>query len=131
MDWLTQNWVWIALAIGGVWLFRRGGLAGCGMGGHGAHAGHGGGAGPAQGGTPSGSDPMRNQGAFGTATPEKTVDPISGQEVLTTRALTTVYQGRVFYFENASNRERFEAAPEKYTRDAAPAARPHRHYGGC
>jgi hypothetical protein len=35
MDWLTQNLVWILLAIGAVWLFGRGRLAGFGMRGHG------------------------------------------------------------------------------------------------
>jgi hypothetical protein len=72
MNWLTQNWVWIALAIGAVWLFSRGGLAGCGMGGHGGHGGHdghGGGTGPAPGGT-SGSA-TGNQGTPASVTPQK------------------------------------------------------------
>jgi hypothetical protein len=33
MDWLSQNWIWIALAIGAFLLFRRMGVGGCGMGG--------------------------------------------------------------------------------------------------
>lgn len=36
MQWLVQNWLWIAVAIGGFFLFTRsgagGGMAGCGMG---------------------------------------------------------------------------------------------------
>ena len=38
MEWLTENWIWILLGIGFVWLLSRGGM-GCGMGGHsrGAH----------------------------------------------------------------------------------------------
>ena len=28
MDWLTQNWVWVALAIGAGFYFLRGGLGG-------------------------------------------------------------------------------------------------------
>ena len=38
MDWLSQNWIWIVVAIGFVLLMRRGGM-GCSMG----HGGHGGG----------------------------------------------------------------------------------------
>lgn len=125
MDWLAQNWVWIALAVGAAWMLGRGGLAGCGMGGHGSHAAHGGGAGPAPGGTlPGGGD------AIGAA-PEKAVDPVSGHEVLTTHAVTAVYQGRSFYFESPENRQRFEAAPEQYARSAAPAPQEHRHRGCC
>ena len=85
MDWLTQNWLWIVFAIGAVWLFRRGGLAGCGMGGHGSHGGNSGGAGSAPGGTSTSGDAMRSPGSFAGAAPEKTVDPVSGREVLTAR----------------------------------------------
>jgi YHS domain-containing protein len=129
MDWLTQNWLWIVFAIGAVWLFRRGGLAGCGMGGHGSHGGNSGGAGSAPGGTSTSGDAMRSPGSFAGAAPEKTVDPVSGREVLTARALTAVYQGRVFYFESPETRQRFEAAPEQYTPSAAPAPQQHRHHG--
>ena len=132
MDWLTQNWVWILLALGAVWLFSRGGLAGCGMGGHGRHAGHGGGSGPAPGGTsPGGAGPMRNQGAAAGATPGKAVDPVSGREVLTAHALTAAYQGRIFYFESAENRQRFEAAPQQYAPNAPAAPQQHRRHGCC
>lgn len=34
MEWLSQNWIWIVVAIGGVWLFSRmsrgGMMGGCG-----------------------------------------------------------------------------------------------------
>jgi YHS domain-containing protein len=116
MDWLTQNWVWIVFAIGAVRLFKRGGLAGYGMGGHGGHAGHGGGTEPAPGGSSSG------------AGPEKARDPVSGREVLTGNALTAVYRGRVFYFESPENRERFEGAPAQYAPQASQAQQ-HRHHG--
>ena len=131
MDWLTQNWVWIALAIGAVWLFSRGGLAGCGMGGHGGHGGHRGGTGPAPGETPPGGGAMRNQGLAASATPEKALDPVSGREVLTAHALTAAYQGQIFFFESPENRQRFEAAPQQYARNAAPAQEQHRHHGCC
>ena len=37
MNWLAQNWVWIVVGVGLIWMMRRGGMAGCGMG----HSGHG------------------------------------------------------------------------------------------
>ena len=37
MNWLAQNWVWIVVGIALIWMVRRGGMAGCGMG----HSGHG------------------------------------------------------------------------------------------
>ena len=39
MDWLAQNWVWLAFAAGLVLMMRRGGAGGC-CGGHGSHGGH-------------------------------------------------------------------------------------------
>ena len=80
MNWLAQNWVWILLAVGVVWFLSRGGLAGCGMGGHGSHPDHGSGAGREPGATPTGDGQMRNLGAAGTArpvsnTPENTTTP--------------------------------------------------------
>ena len=126
MDWLTQNWVWILFAIGAVWLFSRGGMAGCGMGGHGSHAGHGGGA------APDGSSPGTNRSGGGVAAtiPEKVLDPVSGHEVLTAHAPSAVYQGRFFFFESAENRQRFEAAPQKYASNA-PVPPLRRRHGGC
>ena len=118
MNWLLQNWVWVVLALGAVWMFSRGGLAGCGMGGHG---GHGGQTGPG-GGVPPSAD-----------TAAKAIDPVSGHEVLTAHALSAAYQGRILYFESAENRQRFEAAPEQYTRSmaAAPQQQQHRRHGCC
>ena len=118
MDWLLQNWVWIVLALGAVWMFRRGGLAGCGMGSHGGHGGHEGQSAPG-GGVPPSAD-----------TAAKAIDPVSGHEVLTAHGLTAAYQGRILYFESAENRQRFEAAPEQYARNIAPAPQQqHRHHG--
>jgi hypothetical protein len=36
MEWLSQNWVWLAFAAGMVLMMRRGGAGGC-CGGHGAN----------------------------------------------------------------------------------------------
>jgi YHS domain-containing protein len=84
----------------------------------GGHGGHWGGA-------------TENQGPFAGAGSEKAIDPVSGREVLTARALTAAYQGRIFYFDSPDNRQRFEAAPEQYARHAAPAPQQERHRGCC
>lgn len=65
------------------------------------------------------------------------VDPVSGEPLATSSALTSVYGSKVYYFANRENRERFEAAPAQYAAKAAdePVAAHgehsgHRH-GGC
>jgi YHS domain-containing protein len=124
MDWLTQNWVWILLAVGAVWMFSRGGMAGCGMGGHGGHAGHDGGAAP-----DGDSSGTRSDGSAAATIPEKALDPVSGHEVLTAHAVSAVYRGRFFFFESGENRQRFEAAPQQYASNAQPLQARRRH--GC
>jgi len=37
MEWLTQNWIWLAFAAVMIFMMRRGGAGGCCGGGHGAH----------------------------------------------------------------------------------------------
>lgn len=114
MNWLTQNWVWIVVAIGLIWMMRRGGMPGCGMG----HANHGGGSSGHESNTP----PPEKAG--------KSSDPVSGKEVDIQHAITSYYGGRVYYFESPETRQRFEASPEKYASPAASSAqRAHRHHG--
>jgi YHS domain-containing protein len=127
MNWLLQNWVWIVvLALGAVWMFRRGGLAGFGMGGHGG-----------QGGFPSwGGGQTHESSSHGDAPPSadtsgKAIDPVSGHEVLAAQAITAAYQGRIVYFESAENRQRFEATPEQYARNLAPLPPPQHRRHGC
>ena len=36
MEWLSQNWIWLAFAVGMVVMMRRGGAGGC-CGGHRSH----------------------------------------------------------------------------------------------
>ena len=94
MQWLSQYWVWVLLAIGAFYLvFRRAhyGMGGFGHSGHGDHSQH-----------------------AGRDSAETAVDPVSGKAVDTAHAVTTYYQGQAYFFENAENRERFEAAPERY-----------------
>jgi YHS domain-containing protein len=137
MDWLTQNWIWLALALGVGFYFLRGGLGGhagahggvLGGMGHGGHAGEGGHGG--HGGQPEDRAPAE--------VPEAAVDPVGGEAVRTGKALTSVYQGRIYYFASKENRDRFEAAPQEYAQkaaghplrsDGAANERPRRR-GGC
>jgi YHS domain-containing protein len=120
MQWLSQNWIWIVFAIGVILLVRRGGI-GCGMG-HG-HSGHSRGEQ-----TPSGSDHdhvHENRNSF--------KDAVTGEMVNQKAALTSAFQGRVYYFASKENRDRFEATPAQYSslpsQDQADGHRHHQH--GC
>ena len=136
MSWLAQNWVWVVIGAAIAWFALRGGLGrlgghagahGGGLGGVG-HGGHGGGHGGHGGETDDG--PPANA-------PEAAVDPVSGEAVRTAHAVTSIYEGKIYYFASKENRERFEAAPQEHAHKAAghpihPAAtgRPRRR-GGC
>ena len=117
MEWLTQNWIFVAAAVGIFLLMRRGGM-GCGAGG-----GHHG-----------GTNHHSHQGGHGdgsSAGPvEQAIDPVSGKPVDTSRAVTALYRGAPVYFESRENRERFEAAPEQFPITEAAPPRQRRH-GGC
>ena len=126
MNWLTQNWIWVAVAVGGFFLMTRmhgmGGMGGCG-GGQGEN-GHGGS--PTTSSDASGSDP-------GT-----TIDAVSGHALTAGgTAASSVLRGHAYYFESRENRDAFESDPDKYLaaapqagRALAPAGdRPHRHHG--
>lgn len=142
MSWLSQNWIWVVLAAGAAFYFFRGGFGGHGGGhglggllgglGHGGHGGHAGGGGHGD----HGEQPERPAAA---EAPEAAVDPVGGEAVRTAQALTSVYQGRIYYFASRENRDRFEAAPQEYAHKAAgypmraaeaPRERPRRG-GGC
>ncbi len=121
MNWLSQNWMWIALAVGIAWWLMRGGLAG-----HGERHGHQDGAGGLLGGLGGhhrhgahrgGRDDRRSPTQVGT--PGEAVDPIGGETVRTSQALTSVYRGRIHYFASRQNRHRFEAAPDEFAQQAA------------
>jgi YHS domain-containing protein len=141
METLSQNWLWIVLALGAVafFFFRgsqggHGGLGGFGLGGHG-HGGHGyGGGGNGNDGHGYGGGD-RNQPAPQSS---EAVDPVTGLTVRPAEALTSVYQGRTYYFASKENRERFETSPQEYAGRAMAAASDHagasahgRHRHGC
>jgi YHS domain-containing protein len=122
MSWLAQNWVWVVLGVAIAWFAFRGrlghagghsGLLG-GMG-HGGHASHGAAHGD------HGGQPDTRSAA---SAPEAAVDPVSGEAVRTAQALTSVYQGKIYYFASKENRDRFEAAPQEYAHKAAGHALP-------
>ena len=62
-------------------------------------------------------------------------DPVSGESVDTAHALSTVYNGRIYYFASAENRARFESAPKTFEgaagSDAHARQSGHHHHGGC
>ncbi len=128
MNWLTQNWPWLLLGIGVLLLIRR---AGCGMSGfgqrHGSHHG-----------SHDDRAPSERPPGRGRATnPQIVADPVTHEEVSTEHAITSVHQGRIYYFKTPESRQRFEAAPEQYAR-AEPPTRPtefeqhrRRHRHGC
>lgn len=101
MEWLSQNGLWILLAVGLIILMRRGGGV-CGLGGH-RH------------GSDSSPDDQTNN-------PQ---DPVTGHAVNKDKALRFAYQGRIYWFESADSLTKFEKNPEQYLR-----AQRHRH-GGC
>jgi len=113
MDWLQQNWLYLLLAVGVVWMFSRGGM-GCGMGGH-RH-----GSGPTDG---SGDPHAGHQGPMQS----QPIDPVSRRPVDPGSAVSAVYRGVPVYFESRENRDRFEAAPDQFPMAVAP--QPRRHHG--
>ncbi|NOT18756.1 MAG: YHS domain-containing protein [Sideroxydans sp.] len=92
MAWLEQNWISILLVIGVIFMMRR---MGCGSGANRHHH----------------SD---NNGGVAQPQSESNIDPVSGNAVDPQIALTSVYQGRTYYFASRENRDRFEASPEQF-----------------
>lgn len=108
MDWLSQNWIWIALGVGVLFFMTRmGGMGGCGMGHSTGHS-HG-----------SSND---NPPADGGAGPGTTFDPVSRHAVAPGgTTISSVYHGRAYYFESRENRDAFEGNPDSYLA-GSPAA---------
>lgn len=130
MDWLSQNWIWIAVAVGVLFFMTRmGGMGGCGMG-HSARHGH-------------GEDTNRSPPDGGTGS-GASFDPVSRHPMAVGgSAISSIYHGRAYYFESRENRDAFEGAPDKYltekssagevieaeTEDAHRQHRQHRRHG--
>lgn len=117
MQWLTQNWIWIVFIIGIFLLMRRGGM-GCGMGG--GHSGHG-----SQRQSPGDQEHDHKP-------PNALKDAITGEVVAAETALTSAYQGRIYYFASREHRDQFEAAPAQYASSSHDEDGGHRHHRhGC
>lgn len=119
MQWLSQYGIWILLAVGAYFLYSR----------RGQHR---------RGGFGNDSRYDNSHGAASdgaAATSEGTaVDPVTGKSIPTSHAVTSYYQGRIFYFETPESRQRFEETPEKYANVAAGISAPsehHHHRHGC
>jgi YHS domain-containing protein len=134
MGFMALNWLWIVIAIGLAFYFfrRNSGNTTIGEGadsrklldGPRPHEGAGHGVQPA-----SVSD---------VNTPDAAIDSVSGKPLSTAGALTSLHLGKVHYFSNKENRDRFEASPEEFDGKAAGHAVPgsdaqlaHRPRHGC
>lgn len=99
MEWLSQNWLWIVIALGFFYFMTR-------M--HGGSHGMGRSMGHRYGGRDDGPSGRR-------VGPDVAVDPVSRRAVTTSgAAISSVYHGRAYYFESREDRDAFEKEPEKY-----------------
>ena len=104
MNWLSQNWTWLLVAVvGAAFMLRHHG---------GSHAGH------AQPVVPS------------TAEPAQLVDPVSRNPLPAQTGVSSVYRGQPYCFDSRENRDAFEADPGRYVA-AIPPQQPPRRRGGC
>jgi len=151
MQLIYQNWIWIVVAIAILAFFflqrSRGGFGG----GHG-HSSVGGIGGFEHGSGGFGHDGLGHHGHHGhrgqddedgtrraSPQPIEAVDPVSNSAIPTAGAITSVYQGKAYYFASKENRGRFEAAPQDFAGKAQAAAmtagddveRPRRRRHGC
>jgi YHS domain-containing protein len=108
MTWLSENWLFVLLLAGALIFMLRCSGMGRGVGGHGTHqdAGHG--------------EPPP-------------FDPVSREPVASDSTIAAVYGGRTYRFASRENRDRIEAAPERFaTAQATADPGEHRHGGrGC
>lgn len=134
MSWLAQNWIWILLGIIVLaFLSRRRRFGGGRVTQHGyRNSGD------------DGSVHMHGDQSGGPVQPsppsDVAIDPVTRQDVSVGAALTSIYQGRIYYFGSAESRQRFEASPAQYAREglgrplAPPERAENRSYrgrGGC
>lgn len=114
MNWVIQNWPWVVLVLGALWLLRR-------WVSHGEQGrGHlrGDGAAAADLGPGGGVARVDEESTAQTSAPTLAIDAVTRKDVSPEHALTSIYRGRVYYFETAESRQRFEASPEQYARPA-------------
>ena len=118
MEWLTQNWIWLLVLAGVIFMMTRGGMGCHHMGRHG-HPGQ----------------VSRDDDPRAPTITAPTTDPVSGEPVDPGSALSSAYLGRVYYFGSRENRDRFEQTPDRYATAASASTAEtggHRHHGhGC
>jgi YHS domain-containing protein len=102
MQWLSQYGIWILLAVGLLLLMRRGGMA-CGMGSHG-HMAH-----------------DRSTHADGGP-----LDAVNGHSIKSENALTSVFEGKTYFFESDQSRSEFQKDPQRFIHEGV-----RHHHGGC
>lgn len=110
MAWISQNWYWIAFAVGiFLWMRSRRGSR--------LTAGH--------------HHAEDNAGPMaGTVIGLK--DPVSGEPVNPDSAPNSTYAGRLYYFASRENLEKFETSPAQYAATATGVDGGHRHHRhGC
>jgi YHS domain-containing protein len=106
MEWISHNWLWIPLAVSGLFFVNRMGHGWCGMG-HPMGHNHGDG---------------NEKPSFDQGNPRIELDPVSRHGVaIDDTAISAVYHGRAYYFESRANRDAFEHDPDKFLA-AAPSA---------
>lgn len=115
MNWLAQNWLWILVVAGALFVLGRSRYH--------RHAR----VSPNRGlGSPRGGTTYNGVAAALQRRPHDTppspqigiaIDPVTRQDVAAATALTSVYQGRIYYFGTAESRQRFEASPTEYSRE--------------
>jgi YHS domain-containing protein len=138
MDWLNENWVWLVVAVGAFILMTRMHSmgVGCGTGSIGGRRRH---AGSIAEGNEMDEADMQHASGHGIG-PSGMIDPVSRHAIAAPEsAVSTVYRGRMYAFEDRQNRDAFEREPEMYLADGAVTgqaianerARPHRHHGCC
>ena len=132
MQWITQNWLWILLAVGFFFMMRRGGCGmGGGMHGSGGHEGHGGHESNAGHESHSDHDGQKPHHAENISS-DTWIDPVNKATLDRATALTSVYHGKTYYFGSAENRTVFEADPAQYASAEQAEQQPHKSYHhGC
>jgi len=136
MTWLSENWAWLAIAIGGFLLMTRmhGMGMGCGMAGGHSGSSHDTQPDQAGGGITIDHDTTANLGPGGA------IDPVSRRQVSTEAApVSSAYGGLLYWFESRANRDAFEREPDKYLADGTVSGQPadtphgsaHRPHGCC
>lgn len=98
MNWLSQNLIWVVLGVVVAFMFWR-----------------------------SRARQSRHHGDFASTSQgdsKGTTDPVTGNTVDPTHAITAIFEGRTFFFESENSRAVFQQNPSRF-------AHQHRQHHGC